>query len=193
MTIEADLLRIFDDLANPHHDGSAEPWVATVLAALLQANGARTVVEVGGFEGRTSRVLRRALSIMPGEKCMYVCEIDPARAAAVRRALDADGLCAFAHVVTANSLDWIPSLPNESVDFVWLDGNHEKPHVLDELRYLLPKMAPGGIIAGHDVFGVCDLKDIFGIVAHWCGWQSMSLDLPRLGPAGGIGIIQRPR
>jgi len=188
--IAAALLRITDD--GTFADGCAEPWVADVLAALLVANASRTVIEIGGFQGRTSRRLLNALKPLPWPKSFTVCELEPHRAAAVRAALALDGVCAYANVVCASSLDWIPTLPDESVDFVWLDGNHEKPHVYRELEALLPKMAPGGMICGHDVFGVCDLVQVFGAVAHE-RYHWICLDLPRLGPAGGIGIIQIPR
>ncbi len=186
------LLRVTDD-AGDFTDGSAEPWVRDVLAALLVANASRTVVEVGGFRGATSARLLRAMLPLPWSKSLTVCEIDPQRAVDVQAALDANGKCGYAKVVVANSLDWIPTLPAESVDFCWLDGNHEKQHVLFELHALLSRMAPGGIVAGHDVFGSCQLSEVFALVASQTGWRSMSLDLPMLGPAGGIGLLQRPR
>lgn len=186
-----ELLRVAQDAE--WKEGSAEPWVRDVLCALLRANASRTVIEIGGFEGYTSRALLAALKSMPGEKSFTVCELDPQRVAGVQAALDADGRCAFARVACADSLAWIPTLASASVDFVWLDGCHEKPHVLQEIRSLWPKLAPGGIIAGHDVFGVCDLREVFDYVADRFGWSSMSLDLPRLGPAGGIGLLQKPR
>jgi hypothetical protein len=34
------------------------------------------------------------------------------------------------------------------------------------------------------VFGVCDLQDVVGKFGGY------SIDLPRLGPAGGLGVIQ---
>lgn len=175
--------------------GSAEPWIADVLASLIVANDVHTAVEVGGFMGYTSLRLARALARLPHDTSLTVCELDPARAAATQSALTRVGTTRVrARVVNEDSLRWIPTLQDRSVDFVWLDGNHEKPHVLQELHALLPKMAPGGIIAGHDVFGSCDLQEVFALVASQTArWRSMSLDLPRLGPAGGIGLLQAPR
>jgi hypothetical protein len=71
-------------------------------------------------------------------------------------------------------------------DLAWVDDCHEKPHVTKELTLLYPKMNPGGLILLHDVFGVCDLKTV---VNQFGGY---SIDLPRLGPAGGLGLIQVP-
>lgn len=190
-TTAQDLLRVTDDGTFEH--GSAEPWIANVLTALLVANASRNVVEIGGFQGRTSRALLKAMQALPWAKSFTVCELEPERAALVQAALDADGHCNYAKVVIANSLDWIPTIPAGSLDLVWLDGNHEKQHVLFELQGLLSKMAPGGLICGHDCFGSCDLQQVFSLVASQVGWRSMSLDLPRIGPAGGIGLLQRPR
>ncbi len=177
------------------NEGSAEPWVTDILAALVRGNATRNAIEVGGFQGYTSARLYAALQPLPWRTTLTVCEIDPDRADLVRAAIagPAKALVNNASVVVANSLDWIPTLPAESIDFVWLDGNHEKQHVMFELHALLTKMAPGGLICGHDVFGSCDLQQVFAMVASQVGWCSMSLDLPALGPAGGIGIIQRPR
>lgn len=39
---------------------------------------------------------------------------------------------------------------NESLDFVYIDGNHEFLHVIQDIAYWTPKVKKGGIIAGHD-------------------------------------------
>lgn len=181
------------ELFNAYNDnrwraGSAEPWVVEVLCALLRANNTRVAIEIGGFQGYTSVQLAQALESLPHATTLTVCEIDTERACDVQLALGRGTLQCRTHVVCGDSLRWIPTLPDESVDFVWLDGNHEKGHVFHELQALWPKLARGGLICGHDVFGSCDLQDVFRAFPN-----SVSLDLPRLGPAGGIGIIQRPR
>lgn len=37
------------------------------------------------------------------------------------------------------------------LDFVYLDGNHEPPHVANDIRMWWPKIKLGGILAGHDI------------------------------------------
>lgn len=190
-----ELLRVTQD--SEWREGSAEPWVANILEALVVGNATRVAVEIGCFEGYTSKHLLRALSGLPWPTKLWLCELEPERAAATLATISEDGLKVISaervEVVVANSLEWIPTLPDESVDFVWLDGCHEQPHVLQEIQLLLSKLAPGGIIAGHDVYGVCNLHRVFSLAAQYTRWQSASLDLPRLGPAGGIGLLQRPR
>ena len=39
--------------------------------------------------------------------------------------------------------------PN-SIDFLYIDGNHQYQHVMDDITHYLPKMKPRGIMAGHD-------------------------------------------
>ena len=38
-----------------------------------------------------------------------------------------------------------------SVDFVYLDGNHERPYIDEDISLWYPKVKSGGILAGHDV------------------------------------------
>ena len=184
-TAARELLRTFND--TEWRAGSSEPWVRDLLASLLVANNTRVAVEVGGFEGYTSAALKRALHRVPHVATLTVCEIDPTRASAVDAALQAVVAPSVqARVVIADSHDWLPTLAPNSVDFAWLDGNHELAHVAREVELLWPAMAPGGLICGHDVHGVCELWRVFAP-------SGIALDLPRLGPAGGVGIIQKPR
>lgn len=40
--------------------------------------------------------------------------------------------------------------PDESLDFVYIDGNHRLDYVVEDLVLWTPKVKPGGIVAGHD-------------------------------------------
>lgn len=39
---------------------------------------------------------------------------------------------------------------DQSLDFVYIDANHDFLHVAEDLTYWIPKVKPGGIIFGHD-------------------------------------------
>lgn len=48
------------------------------------------------------------------------------------------------------SVDAARDIPDGSLDFVYLDGNHNIQNVIADLAAWSPKVRPGGIIAGHD-------------------------------------------
>ena len=48
------------------------------------------------------------------------------------------------------SMDAAEDFEDCSLDFVYLDGNHDFRHVVDDLSEWSKKVRPGGIVAGHD-------------------------------------------
>lgn len=168
-----------------HRPGSAEPWVSRLVHAFIIAIGARTVLEAGSFRGGTSAWIMDALSRLGGG-VFHMVEIDPKRMEETVRRIGTESHAGVRkHFHTGDVLDFL-RLTTNTFDLAWVDDNHEKEHVRQELTLLYPKMNPGGIILGHDVWGWCDLQEVFR--EH----GGFSLNLPRLGAAGGIGMIQVP-
>ena len=166
--------------------GSAEPWIVDVICALLKASDQHTVLECGSFIGQTSLKLCQTLAEMGGGNFVAV-EIDPERAAIAQQRLEDAKLPPTVNwqIVQQDIHEFLRVCPDSVFGFAWVDDCHEHAHVDQELRGLFPKMvSPGGIITGHDVTGSCDLQQEFK------RYGGIALDLPRLGPAGGIGIIQ---
>lgn len=63
--------------------------------------------------------------------------------------------------------------PNESLDFVYIDGNHEFLHVAQDLTFWSPKVKKGGIVAGDDYIRPAgkygqfnDVKDVVPAFAY---------------------------
>jgi predicted O-methyltransferase YrrM len=52
------------------------------------------------------------------------------------------------------STEAAPMFPNDSLDFVYIDGNHEFDYVMMDILLWVPKVKLGGIIALHD----CDMQ-----------------------------------
>lgn len=48
------------------------------------------------------------------------------------------------------SLDAAEHVPDESLDYVYIDGNHDFAHVYSDLAAWSKKVRPGGIVSGHD-------------------------------------------
>jgi hypothetical protein len=49
-----------------------------------------------------------------------------------------------------SSLDAARDLPDESLDFVYIDANHHYEHIKADIEAWAPKVRPGGIVSGHD-------------------------------------------
>lgn len=55
-----------------------------------------------------------------------------------------------AHVVVDDDLVFLANLPDQSLDWVYLDSSHMYDHTLKELTLLVRKVKQGGVIAGDD-------------------------------------------
>lgn len=177
-----------ESLRDTHQDGVTEAYIAEAVCAVLKAKGGHPVVlETGGFLGITSAWLALTLAKMGGGD-LTVCEIDPERSTKILTRLGGLDLPETVQSRVANDdvLQYVATLPDRSLDFVWLDDDHQKHHVATEVKNLWPKMKPWGIIAMHDVWGVCDLQTVCK------SFGGVPLNFPRLGPAGGLGLIQVP-
>ena len=53
-------------------------------------------------------------------------------------------------IVKSFSMDALPLIKDNSLDFVYIDGNHEFKQVVDDVCEWSKKVRPGGIVAGHD-------------------------------------------
>lgn len=83
---------------------------------------------------------------------------------------------------------------HEPLDLVYLDGNHEYESVKEDIAIWLPKIKPGGVIAGHDFNTLCPgviqaVQEEFGWdfqCSEWDWWKvkttqtSMSADIDRV-------------
>jgi hypothetical protein len=168
-----------------HQPGDTEPWISRLVGDFVVATGARTVLETGGFRGSTSVYLLDALTRLGAGGDLTVCEIDLKRAVEIEgRLRSIQSVIPYA-VLGIDVLDFLRTT-TDRFDLAWVDDDHTKGHVTRELMLLMPKMNKGGLILLHDVYGSCDLKTV---VQQFGGY---SLNLPRLGPAGGLGLIQCP-
>ena len=174
-----------------HEEGCTEPWISQIVADFVVARDAHTVLETGCFKGATSVYLYDALCRIGGG-VLHLCEIELGRRAEVDNRLIHLRVTRHNGDPNVETHIWgdvrglLTSRECPTFDLAWVDDDHTKAHVTKELKLLYPKMNPGGLILLHDVYGVCDLKTV---VQQFGGY---SLDLPRLGPAGGLGLIQVP-
>ena len=53
-------------------------------------------------------------------------------------------------IINELSMDAVKQFEDETLDFVYIDANHQFPYVAEDLFYWAKKVRPGGIVAGHD-------------------------------------------
>lgn len=87
-----------------------------------------------------------------------------------------------ATILKKNSLDAAKDIVDESLDFVFIDADHQYQAVKDDIHVWVKKVKRGGIISGHDYYifgsgnrGVVDAVDEY-VKEHRCQLQTTSWD-----------------
>ena len=141
------------------------------LINVLQSRPHATGVEVGVWRGDMARKL---LEHFPDLQHLYAVDpwrtfddydekkndtalLDAAFATCVEYSLiytDAGRMT----ILRETSVEAARHLPDAAFDFVYIDANHSYEHAAQDVRLWLPKVKPGGILAGHDY-----RRDRFGV------------------------------
>ena len=124
---------------------------------MLAERGAKYGVEVGTDHGQYAQQLCVGipnltlvcidpwLAYTEGEDVHDQIEVDAIYEEAKNRLAPYDAL-----LVRRTSMDALDQFYNNSLDFVFIDGNHDYDHVLEDIDGWTDKVKPGGVIAGHD-------------------------------------------
>lgn len=73
-------------------------------------------------------------------------QLDEYLSTAMRRLKSYKGV----ELIYAKSMDAVKQFKDESLDFVYIDANHEFPYIAEDLFYWSKKVRSGGIVSGHD-------------------------------------------
>jgi caffeoyl-CoA O-methyltransferase len=111
------------------------------LEMLVFAARPKKVLEIGTFSGYSS--LAMAAGLPPGGT-ITTCELSPVHAAAARRHIAASPYADRIEVIEGPAIDTVATLPGP-FDFVFIDA--DKGSYLAYYEAILPKLAPGGLIA----------------------------------------------
>lgn len=56
------------------------------------------------------------------------------------------------HLIRSDTIEWLKSIPDNSLDWVYIDSLHQYFHVNIEYELAVQKVKKGGVIAGHDFY-----------------------------------------
>lgn len=127
------------------------------LAELFKELGYKVGVEIGVEQGMYSRALCRA-----NPDLKLYC-IDPwISDGTYRKQFDQDYIDNLmancikrlkgynCKIIRKTSMDAVKDFADESLDFVYIDGNHRFEFVVNDMAEWTKKVRPGGIVSGHD-------------------------------------------
>jgi predicted O-methyltransferase YrrM len=71
-------------------------------------------------------------------------------------------------LVKARSTEAAQRIPDESLDFVFIDANHDYEYVVEDIAAWSKKVRKGGLVCGHDY--VVNTEFNFGVIDAVNGW-----------------------
>lgn len=76
-----------------------------------------------------------------------------------------------------DSLTIAEFLPDESLDFVYIDANHHYKEVIEDIMAWYPKVRSGGIIAGHDYCTSDEDIEVIKAVDEWAFFHDYKINV----------------
>jgi predicted O-methyltransferase YrrM len=131
------------------------------------------IVEVGCWLGKSSCYLAQKIK-ESGKKIKLFCvdiwdytdddpyylsfkETHPDLMKAFQSNVDSLGFTKIIKPLQGASAIVSQTFKDESIDFIFLDGNHHSPFIDDDLKLWFPKLKFGGCMGGHDYFDAPDV------------------------------------
>jgi predicted O-methyltransferase YrrM len=146
----------FNEVAR--HGWNSEPDVCEFIGSLIKMTQAKTVLEVGVFEGETAIKMIEALPI--GGYYAGIDINDYLTHDLARNGVAVD-------FILGESIQKIKQMPAKHFDFIFIDGDHSWENILPEFKEVERVIAQGGIIAYHDTIHIPDVKKLMEYVSHY--------------------------
>lgn len=136
---------------------------------MLRERGAKNGVEVGTDHGQYAEVLCEGIpglnitcvdpwiAYTEGEETKNQTEVDAIYEEAKKRLVPYNST-----IMRMTSMEAVKVIPDESLDFVFIDGNHEYSYVLEDITEWTKKVKYGGVVAGHDYTDNAERK--YGVI-----------------------------
>ncbi len=121
------------------------------LAQLFADLGFKVGAEIGVFAGYYSEILCKTI---PGLKLHSIDTwADPSTRSAKVYAQAKERLAPYGvKIIKGASVAEAPSFKDQSLDFVYIDGNHAYESVKEDIEAWTPKVRAGGIVSGDDYY-----------------------------------------
>lgn len=157
-------------------------------AAVQYFDAGSTFYEIGSWKGRSSVYMGVEIinsgkahsfsCVDTWEGCEFTQDIKAVKENTLYTEFltNIDPLNGLINPIKSTSLDAAKAIPDESIDFVFIDAAHDYDNVIADIHAWFPKVKKGGVIAGHDYPDWAGVKkavdEFFGkdIVAKYGSW-----------------------
>ena len=150
------------------------------LARLIQLNRFKSGAEVGVAGGRTTSYI---LSRCPSLKRLYAVDlwqnVPPTFGGGTQyRTWDHEEIYKWFNkrvdpyrdrLIVIREVSWVAAdhVEDNSLDFVFIDADHEYRSVVNDIEAWTPKIRPGGVLSGHDTHFPGVKKAIDELIPGW--------------------------
>ena len=192
-------------------DAEADLLVAGLTRALAEAPGARAVVEVGSYQGRSTVVLASVVAALRPDVTVYAIDPHEGQVGALDKAVEQTPptLAAFQRNIAAAQVGHVVETIQQRSDevswrqpiaFLFVDGFHDLESVSRDFLHFEPWLADGAYVAFHDYAphapGVQTFVDRLVSTRNYerlhLTWGMILIRRRRVGPAaGGDGALVR--
>lgn len=157
------------------HGWNSEQEVGGFIASLIKMTKAKCVLEIGVFEGYTSKDIVEALP----KGGLYVgVDIKDYLKQENKEVFIAEGKKGkVIEFVLSDSVEHMQTLPRNHFDIVFIDGDHSFDKVLAEFKYAETLITRTGIIAFHDALHLTDVKRVVEYAKSY-NYNIVYLDTP---------------
>ena len=134
-------------------------WVTGLQKFVADLPDKFIMAEIGSYAGESTTIFaQRASRIYAIDPWVNYVEKNPTQMVSMQDLPEAEAafdkvLARFPSIiikVRGYSADVVKDVPDKSLDVVYIDGNHEYKHVIEDVNIWTPKIKVGGVIAGHD-------------------------------------------
>jgi len=146
---------------------NSEKEVGETLASIIKMTGAKNVLEVGTFEGQTSKYIFDALG-----KDSYFASIDITDYRTDQNKKIFEPGKKVADFILGDSLTELPKRKEKLFDLIYVDSAHHWEHILPEFKALEPLLAEGGTIVYHDANEAHE-GDVYQLTQYISTWYNV--------------------
>lgn len=135
------------------HEWNSEDETGEFIGSLIKMTKAKTVLEVGVFEGETSKHI---ISAMPKGSWFVGIDIEDLRTD--KKIFNAKGKAI--DFILGDSKEVLKTLKKKYFDVIFVDSAHHWEHILPEFKIVEELISDTGVIVYHDSIHIYDVSEL---------------------------------